>query len=72
MENAKIHNCEQNCAKLGVNVYFVHSKQHSKLPFWDLRPLKTAFGIKTDFRNKNQDKSQSPDAGKFQKWPRML
>ena len=70
MENAKIHNCEQNCAKLGVNVYFFHSKQHSKLPFWDLRPLKTA--LKTDFCDKNQVKSQNPVVAKFQKWPRML
>ena len=51
---------------------FFHSKQHSKLAFWVLRPLKTAFGIKTDFCDKNQVKSQNPVVAKFQKWPRML
>ena len=49
-----------------------HSKQHSKLSFWDLRPLKTRFGIKTNFRDENQDESRNPYVAKFQKWPRML
>ena len=51
---------------------FFHSKQHSKLSFWDLRPLKTCFGIKTNFRDENQDESRNPYVAKFQKWPRML
>ena len=46
---------------LGERCIF-YSKQHSKLSFWDLRPLKACFGIKTDFRDKNQGKS-----GSFQK-----
>ena len=45
----------------GKGVFF-YAKQHSKVSFWDLRPLKACFGIKTDFRDKNQGKS-----GSFQK-----
>ena len=30
-----------------------------KLSFWDLRPLKACFGIKTDFWDKNPGKSGS-------------
>ena len=62
MKNAKIYNYERNCTKLGGKVYFFYSKQHSKLSFWDLRPLKACFGIKTDFRDKDQGES-----GSFQK-----
>ena len=53
-------------------MYFSHSKQHSKLSFWDLMPLKTCFGIKTDICDQNKDKSRNPYVAKFQKWPRML
>ena len=51
---------------------FFHTKQRLRLSFWDLRPLKTCFGIKTDFGDTNQDKSPNPYVAKFQKWPRML
>ena len=51
---------------------FFHYKQHSKLSFWDLMPLKTCFDIKTDICDQNLDNSQNPYVAKFQKWPRML
>ncbi len=56
----------------GSKCVFFYSKQHSKPSFWYLRPLKTCFGIRTDFRDKNQDKTWNPVVAKFQKWPRML
>ena len=61
----KLHQTRSKCV-------FSNSKQHSKLSFWDLGPLKTCFGIKTDIFDQNQDKSQNPYIAKFQKWPKVL
>ena len=58
----KLHQTASKCV-------FFHSEQHSKPSFWDLRPLKACFGIKTDICDQNQDKSQNPCVEKFQKWP---